>query len=256
VASTGGEDRLPSWELWLIVGGAVLTATIGVLKALDRAGGVVFTALAVAGALAALGLALATKALKTQPRPRVVRVLAVAAGAFVVLVAIGLLTFQPPEGGPHVNARYLATLVENGPFDQALPEQLVYDGLERANIGDASASQRLTAVRVLIVAGPTAHFPYEVFADVEIYPSVALAHSRWAAQRDGLVAHFSNGTEGSTDGSTCVSETAAWTCVGTRGLAYAEVTLTPNPNATRPLVVDTLSALLSYTDEKAVLARS
>jgi hypothetical protein len=47
----------------------------------------------------------------------------------------------------------------------------------------------------------------------------------------------------------------SWECGGTRGLVYAEATVTPNPNATQWVARDTATALLNYADEKARVAR-
>jgi hypothetical protein len=46
----------------------------------------------------------------------------------------------------------------------------------------------------------------------------------------------------------------SWTCVATRGLACAEVTLTPNSTASLSIAVGTTQALLSYADQQALRA--
>jgi hypothetical protein len=48
----------------------------------------------------------------------------------------------------------------------------------------------------------------------------------------------------------------AWECGGSRGLVYAEATISPNANAYRPYATGTASALLDYAEEKARVGAS
>lgn len=47
-----------------------------------------------------------------------------------------------------------------------------------------------------------------------------------------------------------------WECGGSRGLVYAEATISPNANAYRPYATGTASALLDYAEEKARVGAS
>jgi serine/threonine protein kinase len=150
------------------------------------------------------------------------------------------------------NPRFLAMLVESGPFTGELPQGLVFQELREASIGDASAAQRLNAVQVAVEDTEADDLDLAVFAHIETYEDTAQARARWEAQRDSLVSLWDPGLDGVQESTLCVLGDAFWTCTGVRGYAYAEVTLSPNPNATRPIAVALVSALLSYADEQTL----
>jgi hypothetical protein len=52
----------------------------------------------------------------------------------------------------------------------------------------------------------------------------------------------------------CVVASSYWLCGGYRGMTYAEVDLSPNPNSTNGLVTSTLAAVLDYAARSAKLA--
>jgi hypothetical protein len=249
-----GDDGGGRWELILVAAGGAVAAAIAVLKALDRAGGVAFTVMGVVAALLALGLALQTKVLASQPRRRQVWIVGSAVAFAAGLVIVGLVTFDEPAKSESVNPRFLAGLVESGPFVEDLPPPLEFVGLAPANIGDVSAAQKLTAVQVELAESEGSDVGLIVWAHVEVYPSEELARQRWASKKELLGAQFDTGLEDAGDDTVCVSEPAAWTCVANRGLAYSEVTLTPNANFTLPLAIGTTQALLAYADEQALRA--
>jgi hypothetical protein len=152
-----GDDGGGRWELILVAAGGAVAAAIAVLKALHRAGGVAFTVMGVVAALLALGLALQTKVLASQPRRRQVWIVGSAVAFAAGLVIVGLVTFDEPAKSESVNPRFLAGLVESGPFVKDLQPPLEFVGLAPANIGDVSAAQKLTAVQVELAEseGPT-----------------------------------------------------------------------------------------------------
>ena len=61
------------------------------------------------------------------------------------------------------------------------------------------------------------------------------------------------GFTGGADGF-CVVANGFWLCGGYRGMTYAEVDLSPNPNATNGLATSTLAALLDYSARAAKVA--
>lgn len=169
----------------------------------------------------------------------------------MVLVGLGLLTFEPSDASSPANPRFTAQLVESGPFTQTLPRSLKFEGLAPAGIGEPSSAQKLTATQVVISDTGESGLNMFVWAHVEIYPDESLARQRWSAKRHVLTQQYETGLDDLSEDSACVDEQMSWTCVATRGLAYAEVTLTPNGKLTLPTTTAVLQALLEYTDDQA-----
>jgi hypothetical protein len=48
----------------------------------------------------------------------------------------------------------------------------------------------------------------------------------------------------------------SWTCGGVSDFFYAETTISPSPNAYRPIATETVAALLRYGDKMARQAAS
>lgn len=179
------------------------------------------------------------------------------AAAGVLPIVVASPTGEPP--GP--NAAYTAELIRRGPFDEALPEPLSSGELKDVGIPDSSAGQALDTVQVVIEATPEQDpFVDEegsgvmVFAHLETYPTRELAAERARASLQLNSERYEVGLERLNEDGFCIPGPAFWLCAGFRGLVYAEVTLSPNPNATLPLARGTLSALLRYADRMARLA--
>jgi hypothetical protein len=157
-----------------------------------------------------------------------------------------------------VNAKYLASLVGKEPFTEVLPRPLVQSGFGDVQINDSSAAGRLSAVQVKLAPDPVLARGFgneiQVFAHIEVYPTEESARKRSSASMALLAAQYQVGAEPMSPESFCVDGGAFWTCAGHRGLAYAEVTLSPGPNAYRGVATGTLSALLGYSNKIAALA--
>lgn len=156
---------------------------------------------------------------------------------------------------PRANAQYLADLVRQGPFTERLPTppeggQLGPVAIRSIQIGDPSASGRIDAVQ-LVVRPSSGSF---VFAEIEIYPTPAAAAKRKAARIAQMVSNYGRKNVYGN----CTDETGAhgagWTCVDSRGNAYAEAAVSPSSNAHTPVASGTLAALLRYTDRLTKVA--
>jgi len=231
-----------------------MAAVIGILKALDRAGGVVFTVLAVVAACSALAVAVFTKVLASQPKQRRLGIGLGALAAVCILVAVGVMSFDRPSEPSTANPRFTSELVQSGPFTEQLPQGLQFDGLTDANISDPSSAQKLSATQIQISDTGSTGFEMFVWAHLEVYPSEELAALRWADKQQLLTALNETGLDTFGEGAACVAEPMSWTCIASRGLSYVEVTLAPNANATLSATMGTLEALLRYADEQALRA--
>jgi hypothetical protein len=192
-------------------------------------------------------------------------------GAFVAAAGIlPVFAFPPsPEaspgssvGGPAAsapNSRYAAELIRRGPFTEALPGYLEANGIKDANIGDTAALQALDAVQLVITANPDED-PFadgggtQVYAHMETYDSVSATRTRAEGSLATAGKRYSLGIEAAKPESFCLSDPSFWLCGGYRGLVYAEVTLSPGPNANLPLARGTLAAMLRYADDRMRLA--
>lgn len=164
------------------------------------------------------------------------------------------------DGAPKPNAASgaspsaVAALVRQGPFTAKLPEPLVADGLTDVQIGDESAVDRIDAVQL------QAHDPSGVvdayFAHIEVYREPAAARARSKARMQEIARRYGSGQLNGSPTAYCayLDPQPSWECGGASGLAYAETTITPNPNATRGLAAGSTAALLRYADEKARVA--
>lgn len=94
----------------------------------------------------------------------------------------------------------------------------------------------------------------QVFAHLETYESTEAARGRAEASLQTAASRYSLGIEDVEPENFCLADPSFWLCGGYRGLVYAEVTLSPSPNANLPLARGTLAALLRYADDRARLA--
>ena len=177
----------------------------------------------------------------------------------LVLALIGLTGyFLQNTFRTAVNAKYLATLVGKEPFAEALPRPLVQSGFDYVQINEASAAARLSAVHVKLAPDPALAKGFgddiQIFAHIEVYPTDQAARKRSSASMAFMVARYQVGLEAMSPESFCVDGGAFWSCAGYRGLAYAEVTLSPGINAYHGVATGALSALLGYTNKLAALA--
>jgi hypothetical protein len=181
-------------------------------------------------------------------------------GAFVAAAGVLTVFVQPAQDSadrPRTNARYLADLVARGPFSEQLRAPLVGGEIAPIGIGDPSAAGRLTAVQVRVSAEPPEDVPdLQMLAHIEVYPSEEAARARATASKDLLQRLFDPGLDRGSLESFCVARDNSWTCAGSRRFVYAEVTLSPGPNAYRPFATETVAALLRYGDHMTALATS
>lgn len=249
-------ERPSSLEVWLVIVSGVVGAAIGVLKAFDRAGGVFFTVLGVLAVAAALGGTFFTKSFGALPVRQRMYAGAGALFALALLVTVGLFTFESESTADSVNPRYLSQLVASGPFVAPLRSEFVVEALRPASIGDASSTSKLNATQVVLELSPAASdFDWNVWAHVEIYPSTELAAERADAKESELRLLYGEGAVSSSPEGACSYDLGlSWTCVASRGYAYAEVTFSPNSNATQAIPSDIIASLLGYTDEQSLRA--
>jgi hypothetical protein len=179
--------------------------------------------------------------------------------AFVTAAGVVPVFIRPANDEPakaRTNTQYLADLVEKGPITEPLAPPLVSEGLAPARIADPSAAKKLSAVQLKVRADPKEIPELNVFAQLEVYPTEGDASARGRARMDDLRHRFETGTDRGTPESTCVYGDAFWICAGVRRFVYAEVTLSPNPNAYLPFATETVAALLRYGDRMTQLATS
>ncbi len=167
---------------------------------------------------------------------------------------------------PVANTSYLSTLIGKEPFSEQLPKPLVSSGFAYIQINDTSAVRRLNAVQLKLSLNPKAaraldpesgFSDLQTFAHIEVYKSKQDALERSKASRALLVERYPNGVglEPATNETFCINgDPDFWTCAGSRGFAYAEVTLSPSSNANLGIATGTLSAMLKYADKMTILA--
>jgi hypothetical protein len=155
--------------------------------------------------------------------------------------------------------QYLADLVRKGPFTEELPSPLVSGALSDVRIADSSATGRLDAVQVEVTSDPALadSFPdLQVFAHLETYSTSDDAAQRGESSLTDLRRRYGGDVDGTAE-SFCIDGGSAgnfWTCAGVRDFVYAEVTVTPAPNAILPMATGTVGAMLRYADRQARLA--
>jgi hypothetical protein len=160
-----------------------------------------------------------------------------------------------------VNPQYLADLVRKGPFTESLPSPLVPGDLEDVNIADPSATGKLDAVQLAVTLDPVAaDSPPELqtFAHMEVYPTRDDASRRGASSLEDLRKRYGGDVNGTAQ-SFCIDGGSAgdfWTCAGVRDFVYAEVTISPAPNANLPIATGTVGAMLRYAERQTRLARA
>ncbi len=94
---------------------------------------------------------------------------------------------QPATGAARVNARYLALLLEQGPFTEQLPYPLTPSGVEPGvRISETGAAARLTAVELKVDVDPEAGGVDGVFAHMESYLTEDEADERFVSSVDLL----------------------------------------------------------------------
>jgi hypothetical protein len=163
---------------------------------------------------------------------------------------------RPPET---TNTLYLAELVERGPFTETLPAPLVPDGLAPVNLSDPATLKKLGAAQLKIKTPAKDEFaPASFFAHMEVYPTEADALERGGASMKDLSSRFYDGRLSGTPANFCLwavhGSSPFWTCAGVSKFVYAEVTVSPNDNATQHFATDTVTALLRYCDRMTQLA--
>jgi hypothetical protein len=89
---------------------------------------------------------------------------------------------------------------------------------------------------------------------MEVYPTEGDARTRGGDSMKALTARYETGIDRGTPEGFCVDGGMFWTCAGVRGFLYAEVTVSPNPNAYLPFTTETVGALLRYGDRMTKLA--
>jgi len=164
------------------------------------------------------------------------------------------------------NTSYLSTLIGKEPFLEKLPAPLMSTGFDHVQINDSSAARRLTAVQVKLsldpemarTLDPEASFSdLHTFAHIEVYKSKQDALERSKASRALLIARYPEGVglEPTTSETFCINGYPNfWTCAGSRGFTYAEITLSPGSNANLGIANGVLSAMLKYGDKVTALA--
>lgn len=183
-----------------------------------------------------------------------------ATAAFVAAagtLSVFIVSPSSSQPGAVLNSRAMATFVATGPFSQTLPDGLVAGPLRPATIGDPSAASKINATQVPISvpsSSPFSSADLQVYAEVEVYPTASAAAQRGRAQLAFLGKMYMLPIQHQTIAGFCVLRTAAWTCGGVRGNAYAETTLTPEANAFLGLTQGINSALLNYASDEAKLA--
>lgn len=173
-----------------------------------------------------------------------------AAGTVSAFVASPQTATTARAPGPVVDAQQMAHAVVDGPFDQQLPPAFRAGPVKEVGIGDPSSAGKLVAAQVPLQAPG-----YQVFAEVEVYPTAQAAAQRGQTQLRFLSRQFMPPSYKQTIAGFCVSRTPdAWVCGGVRGQAYAETTLSPGANASLATTQDINAALLAYAENKAKLA--
>jgi len=161
---------------------------------------------------------------------------------------------EPDRRG--TNPIALAALIRQGPFTEALPSPLRATRLEDVNIADASAANRVDAVQL------KARWPgdtlFSFFAHLEVYRSADAAFERSQARLREIKELYGPEVIRGSSESYCayLDQDGTWECGGSRGLVYAEATVSPNANAYQHFATGSASALLDYSEEKARVAAS
>jgi hypothetical protein len=187
------------------------------------------------------------------------------AAAFVA--AMGVLAIfiqtspQQQATEERTNTRYLADLIRKGPFTETLPSPLVAGVLDEVRIADPGAARKVDATELEIRVDPvkgqeSGVLDLQSFAHLEVYPTRAEAARRGGASLEELKRRYDGGVRGGPE-SFCVHGGTTgdfWTCASVRDFVYAEVTVSPAPNANLPFATGTLGALLRYADRQTDLA--
>jgi hypothetical protein len=159
----------------------------------------------------------------------------------------------PPTSSKEVNARYLATLIREGPFTETLP----YDA-SVTKIGDVQLSALSAASRIDAVEIETDATDLSIYAIVETYPSPEDAEVRASADRSSLEEQYGDGDKAEVFGNTFCLWTdyadGVFFCGGNRGNVFVEVTVSPANISTRASAASALDAILNYTDKMATLS--
>jgi hypothetical protein len=179
---------------------------------------------------------------------------ALGVAGLVLSVTSGSSSTPTPTTTRGASASAVAALIRQGPFSAALPDPLEPQGLSDVNISDPSAANRIDAIQ-LEATDPTGALE-AFFAHIEIYGDEAAATARARARIDDIARLYGENQVQGTPQSYCayLDPEPAWECGGSSGLAYAEATVTPNPNANRVFASGSAAALLRYAEEKARVA--
>lgn len=252
-------DHLARWRTpALVVGGlAAITCVTLLFVGVDSTRLRVVVLLLASASIAAVAALLPTT---WRARTALVATTFVAAAGFlpaVIAADPGPAPQPPSQREATVNADYLAQLLRQGPFTESLPAPLLVAGLADIGLEDASAAHRVDAVQVVITNSGAVPGLADVaaLAWIETYRTEAEAQARAEAALAAAEERYAGlgGSSGDADGFCVVADTY-WLCGGRRGTTYAEVDLSPNPNATNGLATGTVAALLDYAARTAKLA--
>jgi hypothetical protein len=231
-----------------VAGGLIAVLFIGVSDRLWRIAALLGAAAAVAGLVVLLPASL-------RARGRLL------AGAFLAAVGVLPLVVTADNGAPApppakaVNADYLASLIEKGPFTESLPAPLTVDVLRAVPISGPGAASKVAAAELRFAVPDDDTLGGSAF--IETYRSAEDARARATArleelrtQQAPLWANEGDGTSGY-----CVAGRAdVWTCGRPQGHVFVEVVVFPSNNANHALATESVAAVLRYTDRMTVLA--
>jgi TIR domain len=185
--------------------------------------------------------------------------------ALAVVIIAGAIIVSTRSDGPssdgetQPNPVAYAALLEQGPFTEELPDGLKAGGLTDVDVADASAAGSLSTTELNVSTKDAPPGIGGVFAHFEVYPTpedaVDRAEARIALLRRIVGPEKIQGDASAYCSYQTIGAPTSWECGGTRGLVYAEATVTPNPNANQSIATETTTALLNYADEKARVAR-
>jgi hypothetical protein len=234
----------------LVAAGLVVLLFIGIADRVWRLAALFGAAAAVAGVVVLLPASLRARA----------RLLAAAflaaAGVLPLVITAGNDTpAPPPPSAKPVNADYLASLIEQGPFTERLPDPLVAGDLTSATISGPGAATKIGAVQLHITGSADGAMGGGAFIETYRSPEEALAR---ATARLGELRKLEAplwADEGDAASGYCVSGRGRyWTCGAPHGNVFVEVVVFPSASATRAVATETVAAVLRYTDRMTVLA--
>jgi hypothetical protein len=232
----------------VVAAGLITLLFLGVSDRLWRIAALLGAAAAVAGVVVLLPASL-------RARGRLL------AGAFLAAVGVLPLVVTADNGAPApppakaVNADYLASLIEKGPFTETLPAPLTVDVLRAVPISGPGAARKVAATEIRFTVPGDDTMGGSAF--VETYRSAEDARARASARVDELRTQLAPlwANEGDATSGYCVAgQTDVWTCGRHQGHVFVEVVVFPSNNANHALATESVAAVLRYTDRMTVLA--